>query len=195
LVLHFSDFSTIFYEFYKIQHLHLDLEETVLRTGPRISQTGPRNEKLDCNWIPGAMAGGGSSIPARGRLGLAGKGQGSGVGSPRVPFRGLLAAEEQPVAVLGDAGGMWPQGASASACWPAMLRNRQLGRPARWWGGGGAASRMRRHAETGARRGGVDGGRRRRAHARTADSGFYSLGEQARLQAFLAKEVPRASMP
>jgi hypothetical protein len=42
--LHFSDFSTIFYEFYKIQHLHLDLEETVLRADPRISQTGPRDE-------------------------------------------------------------------------------------------------------------------------------------------------------
>jgi hypothetical protein len=64
----------------------------------------------------------------RGRLGSAGKGRGSGVGSPRVPFRGLLAAEEQPTAVLGDAGGLWPQGASAPTCWPAMLRNRQLGR-------------------------------------------------------------------
>jgi hypothetical protein len=74
------------------------------------------------------MAGGGSSIPVRGRLGSAGKGRGSGVGSPRVPFRGLLAAEEQPTAVLGDAGGLWPQGASAPTCWSAMLRNRQLGR-------------------------------------------------------------------
>jgi hypothetical protein len=61
------------------------------------------------------MADGGSSIPARGRLGSAGKGRGSGVGSPRVPFCGLLAAEEQPAAVLGDAGGRWPQGASAPA--------------------------------------------------------------------------------
>jgi hypothetical protein len=128
LGLHFYEFSTIFYGFYKIQHLHLDLGETVLRTGPRISQTGPRDGKLDCNWVPGAMAGGGSSIPARGRLGSAGKGRGSGVGSPRVPFRGLLAAEEQPAAVLGDAGGLWPQGASALAVWPAALRNRQLGR-------------------------------------------------------------------
>jgi hypothetical protein len=126
--LHFSEFSTIFYGFYKIQHLHLDLEETVLRTGPRISQTGPRGGKLDCNWVPGAIAGGGSSIPARGRLGTAGKGRGSGVGSPRVAFRGLLASEEQPAAVLGDADGVWPQGASAPAGWPATLRNRQLGR-------------------------------------------------------------------
>jgi hypothetical protein len=117
----------IFYTFYKIQHLHLDLEETVLRTDPRISQTGPRDGKLDCNWVLGAMAGGGSSIPARGRLGSAGK-EGSGVGSPRVPFHGLLAAEEQPTAVLDDAGGLWPQGASAPAGRPATLRNKQLGR-------------------------------------------------------------------
>jgi hypothetical protein len=74
LYLHFSDFFTMFYEFYKIQHLHLDLEETDLRIDPRISQTGPQDENLDCNWVPGAMAGGGSSIPARGRLGSAGKG-------------------------------------------------------------------------------------------------------------------------
>jgi hypothetical protein len=47
------------------------------------------------------MTGGGSSISVRGRLGSAGKVRGSGVGSPRVPFCGLLAAEEQPAAVLG----------------------------------------------------------------------------------------------
>jgi hypothetical protein len=128
LGLRFFDFSTIIYEIYKIQHFHLDLEETILRACPRISQIGCRDGKLDCNWVPGAMAGGGSSILARGRLGSAAKGWGSGVGSPRVPFRGFLAAEEQPAAVLGDAGGLWPQGASAPACWPAMLRNRQLGR-------------------------------------------------------------------
>jgi hypothetical protein len=74
------------------------------------------------------MAGRGSSIPVRGRLGSAGKGWGSAVGSPRVPFRGLLAAEEQPAAVLGDAGGLWPQGASAPVGWLATLRNRQVGR-------------------------------------------------------------------
>jgi hypothetical protein len=128
LGLHFYEFSTIFYRFYKIQHLHLDLEETVLRTGPRLSHTGPRDKKLDCNWVPDAMDGRGSSIPARGRLGSAGKGRRSGVGSPRVPFRGLLAAEEQPAAVLGDADGLWPQGASAPVGWPATLHNRKLGR-------------------------------------------------------------------
>jgi hypothetical protein len=77
LGLYFSEFFTIFYEFYRIHHLYLDLEETVLRTGPRISHTGPRDEKLDCNWVPDAMAGGGSSIPVRGRLGSTGKGRGS----------------------------------------------------------------------------------------------------------------------
>jgi hypothetical protein len=141
------------------------------------------------------MAGGGSSIPASGRLGSAGKGRGSGVGSPRVPFCGLLAAEEQPTAVLSDADRLWPQGASATACWPAMLRNRQLGRLQRGCGEVEELLAGWRHAEAGARRGGVDGGRRRRAHARTAHSGFYSLGKQARLQAFAANEVPRDSMP
>jgi hypothetical protein len=46
------------------------------------------------------MAGGGSSIPTRGRLGSTGKGRGSGVGSPRVPFRGLDGAEGVPAMVL-----------------------------------------------------------------------------------------------
>jgi hypothetical protein len=55
------------------------------------------------------MAAGGSSIPARGRLGSAGKGRGSGVGSPRVPFRGLLAAEEQPTMVLHGVARCQPQ--------------------------------------------------------------------------------------
>jgi hypothetical protein len=118
-------FST---KFTRFSIFTLDLDETDLRTGPRISQIGPQNANLDCNWVPGAMAGGGSSIPAKGRLGSAEKGRGSGVGSPRVPFRGLVVAEEQPAAVLGDADGRWPQGASAPACWPAILHNRQLGR-------------------------------------------------------------------
>jgi hypothetical protein len=47
----------------------LDLEDTDLRTGPQISQIDPQDENLDCNWVPDAMAGGGSSIPVRGRLG------------------------------------------------------------------------------------------------------------------------------
>jgi hypothetical protein len=44
----------------------------------------------------------------KGRLSSARKGRGSGVGSPRVPFCGLLAAEEQSATVLSDAGGRRP---------------------------------------------------------------------------------------
>jgi hypothetical protein len=58
-----------------MEHHHLNLED-VLRIGPRILQIGPQDEKLDCNWVPGPMAGGGSSIPVRVRLGSAGKGWG-----------------------------------------------------------------------------------------------------------------------
>jgi hypothetical protein len=42
------------------------------------------------------MAGGQSSIPVRGGLGPVGKVQGSDVGSPRVPFRGLEGSEKVP---------------------------------------------------------------------------------------------------
>jgi hypothetical protein len=109
LGLHFSDFSTIFYEFYKIQHLHLDLEETVLRTGPRISQTSHRDEKVDCNWVPGAMAGGWISNPTRGRLGSAGKGRGSVQGLTYDRFRGLDGFEGVPARGLGGTSLRWPQ--------------------------------------------------------------------------------------
>jgi hypothetical protein len=54
--------------------------------------------------------------------------RGSGVGSPRVPFRGLVGSEMVPEAIVGSAAGREPQGAPASACWPAMLRNRRPGR-------------------------------------------------------------------
>jgi hypothetical protein len=107
----FSDFSMIFYKFYKIQHLHLDLEETDLRTGPRISQTGPWDENLDCNWVPGAMAGGGSSIPARGRLESAGKGWGNAQGLTYDRFRGLDGSEGVPTRGLGGTSLRWPLGA------------------------------------------------------------------------------------
>jgi hypothetical protein len=55
-----------------------DLEETNLQTGPPNSQIGHQDANLDCNWVAGAMAGGGSSIPARGMLDSAGKGRGMG---------------------------------------------------------------------------------------------------------------------
>jgi hypothetical protein len=98
----------MFYEFYKIQHLHLDLEETDLRTGPRISQTGPRDENLDCNWVPSAMAGKGSSIPARGRLGSAGKGWGSAQGFTDDRLRGLDGSEGVPARGLDGTSLRWP---------------------------------------------------------------------------------------
>jgi hypothetical protein len=47
------------------------------------------------------MAGGQSSIPTRGGLGLAGKVRGSDVGSPRVPFRGLEGSEKVPLVKFG----------------------------------------------------------------------------------------------
>jgi hypothetical protein len=97
--LHFSDFYIIFNEFYKIQHLHQDLEETDLRTDPRISQAGPRDENLDCNWVPEAMAGGGSSIIARGRLGSAGKGWGSVQGVGRLRGRASEGARRHRLPV------------------------------------------------------------------------------------------------
>jgi hypothetical protein len=79
----------------------LDLEETDLRTGPRISQIDPQDANLDCNWVPGAMAGGGSLIPVRGRLGSAGKGRGSAQGLTYDRFRGLDGSEAVPAAGLG----------------------------------------------------------------------------------------------
>jgi hypothetical protein len=69
---HFLLFSMNFTRF---NTFTLDLEETVLRISPRISQIGPPDEKLDCNWVPGAMAGGGILIPVRARLGSTEKGQ------------------------------------------------------------------------------------------------------------------------
>jgi hypothetical protein len=108
LGLHFSDFSMIFYKFYKIQHLHLDLEETVLRTSPQISQTSPWDEKLDCNWVPGTMAGRGSSIPARRKLGSAGKGRGSAQGLTYDRFRGLDGFEGVPARGLSGTSLRWP---------------------------------------------------------------------------------------
>jgi hypothetical protein len=117
----------------------LDLEETDLQTGPSNSQIGPQHANLYCNWVPGAMADGGSSIPARGRPSSVGKGRGSIVGLPRVPFCGLLAAEEQLAAVLINAGRRWLQGASAPArsrCGQVNAWHRRLQRTIGWRLGG-----------------------------------------------------------
>jgi hypothetical protein len=101
LGLHYSDFSTIFYEFYNIQHLHVGLEETVLRTGPQISQTGPRDKKIRLQLVPSTMAGGGSSIPARGRLGSARKGRGSAQGLTYDRFVAEVGVRVAPEAECG----------------------------------------------------------------------------------------------
>jgi hypothetical protein len=74
------------------------------------------------------MAGGGSSIPVMGRLGSVGKGRGSGVGSPRVPFVGCWrrrSSRQRCSATPADCG---RKELRLRACWPAMLCNRQLGR-------------------------------------------------------------------
>jgi hypothetical protein len=91
-----------FFDFIRIFKVSANLEETDLRTYPRISQTGPRYKNLDCNWVPGTMAGGGSSIPARGRLGSAGKGWGSTQGLTYDRFRGLDGSEDMPARGLGS---------------------------------------------------------------------------------------------
>jgi hypothetical protein len=145
-------FFWFFYEFYKIQQFHLDLEETVLRTGPRISHTGPRDKKLDCNWVPGAMAGGGSSIPARGRLGSTGKGWGSAHGLTYDRFWGLDGSEGVPArgSADGRTGGHWSSGSGELSVGEREWAARSA--PVGATGGLGATSRMRRHAEAGARR-------------------------------------------
>jgi hypothetical protein len=54
----------------------------------------------------------------RGSLGSAGKGRGGGgvgIGSPKVPFCGSLAAEEQPAMVLRGTVGRRPPGGELSA--------------------------------------------------------------------------------
>jgi hypothetical protein len=48
-------------------------------------------QKLDCNWVPGAMAGGGSSIPVREGSARPGKGGGVLRGSPTTDSEGWTA--------------------------------------------------------------------------------------------------------
>jgi hypothetical protein len=51
-VLHFSDFSTMFYEFYKYRENHFTIGVTTL-------QEGPRKDFFPCNVAPGRPAGAG----------------------------------------------------------------------------------------------------------------------------------------
>jgi hypothetical protein len=71
LVLHFSDFSTILYGFYKKQESHFTIGVTLL-------QEGPRKELLRCNVAPGAAGrrGWSNSRRARRRLGRGRAGEG-----------------------------------------------------------------------------------------------------------------------
>jgi hypothetical protein len=103
-------FFRFFYDFIRIFKVSAKLEETDLQTDPRISQTDPRDENLECNWVPSAMAGGGSSISARGRAGdysgahlrpISGVGRlrgRAGEGAPR--HQPLVAAASSPPAKL-----------------------------------------------------------------------------------------------
>jgi hypothetical protein len=79
LVLHFYDFSMIFYAIYKKQQNHFTIGVTLL-------QGGPRKEVWLCNVAPGAPASGGSAKfrPTAGR-GRPGTGGGGALG-PRGPI-------------------------------------------------------------------------------------------------------------
>jgi hypothetical protein len=57
LVMHFSDFSTIFYAIYKKQLNHFTI-------GVNLLQGGPRKESVFCNVVLGAASGGPAVIPA-----------------------------------------------------------------------------------------------------------------------------------
>ena len=86
----------------------LDLRKTKLHIGPRVSQTGPQNEDLDYNVVPGRTGSTGGRIPARGWPDLAGKGARGDPCSPRVRFWCLDGSEVLPARGLGGAAGLSP---------------------------------------------------------------------------------------
>jgi hypothetical protein len=70
LVLHFSDFSVIFYAIYKKQEINLTI-------GVHLLQRGPWKDFCVCNVAPrGAVAGAAGQIPAGSPRVLAGEGWG-----------------------------------------------------------------------------------------------------------------------
>jgi hypothetical protein len=73
MVLHFSDFSVIFYAIYKNQ-------EITFTIGVHLLQQGPWKEMFLCNVAPGRPGSGG---PAKFRRAAAGLGQGRAWGGPR----------------------------------------------------------------------------------------------------------------
>jgi hypothetical protein len=70
LVLHFSEFSTIFYAFYKFQQNGYTIEDVTLRRGPR-KHLGPRN------WVP-RLTGRRAHRKSGGSGGAPGRGNGRG---------------------------------------------------------------------------------------------------------------------
>jgi hypothetical protein len=83
--------------------LDLGLKIEYSQTGTYFLQTSPWNENCNRNVVPGTMAGRQSLIPARGGLSPTGKVQGRHEGSPRVPFRCLVGAEEWPTTMFDGA--------------------------------------------------------------------------------------------
>jgi hypothetical protein len=113
LSLHFYEVSTIFYAFYKIKHLHPRSRRNKFTNRSSEFANRPSRRKLRLQlgrWRHGRRR---ELDSGKGNARLGRERAGNGVGSPRVPFRGLLVAEEQPASVLSDAGRRWPQGASA----------------------------------------------------------------------------------
>jgi hypothetical protein len=90
LVLHFSDFPTIFYAIYKKQENHFTIGVTPL-------QKDPRKEVFFCNVAPGRPAGAVEHNSGEARRSLAGGGWGSELGATRVRFGGSVGGKRRLV--------------------------------------------------------------------------------------------------
>ena len=93
LVLHFSDFSTIFNEFYKFQAFELDLKFGFYKQVPSFYVLAPRKISNSAIGSLDADSGGDGRNSSEPSPDMAGKVARSDVGSPRVPFRGLDGSE------------------------------------------------------------------------------------------------------
>jgi hypothetical protein len=112
LILHFSEFSTIFYVFYKFQQNGYTIEDALLRLGPW-KDLGPRN------WVP-ILTG------RRARQNSGGSGSAPG----RVKVRGRVHAHLGWVGGLGSGRGVTGVGARR---WPAVAA-RGSGEEGAWLG-------------------------------------------------------------